>query len=873
MHLKLVKSSTQVQSDLSSLAATVNSIQANIGSSVDAALADGLADINAAVAELEGQIDNIATGEDVDDINSTLEGLETDLDDLLASNNVFTGDLTINSEATLEFAESLGDKVKIVNGNVVVEAPSDLDGARLQTVVDKIRVITKDLTIRAANSSAPFVTLDSLSGVGNIKVAQQGSISFATLKSALEVTIGNNYQSKLDGMVNFAALTSVTKFTTGSIASGGAVSDDTANAIILSKASGINLGSLPYYTPRTLTLEADDEAALNLAALESKDANGKERSYTLSIKGALDFNVPGLTAGKITVEDVVNVNLAAFKGEITVNKGVENVTMGALSNDFKASSNDLVTVDLTADAADKSIDLTGAEGLLSATIAGKIEAVTLSGNNDLETVAITAALQNLTIDNTSLEEATLEHTNSNLVEKASLVVTGNEDLTSLTADNVDGLATLEITNNEELETISFASLKAVPTKADAGAKVIIGGSTANANALNAIDINQDAVDSDDGTFITDSGIDGLKDYLTAAAAVGASELKVYFDSADDFTDGTTPDTNLLIGTDDAKLVVVDKDPAGATANKSKRSFLITPLATTYSFNINGNSLSFSSTNSTTASFIAALNTPANRDAVTAYGATLTTSQYGQPEAIVAFGVASSTTISSTVTSATTVGTAQSVSIQLNKKDKTDAEYKATIYLSTAAITDLTTSTIGADGKTHVEQIVVDNTTTVASITDAIAAAFPAGTGVNDGAYTVTVSTTAASATLMIAAKDKSPALHGRGVKVSISSSLSLGGDATINLATNADDTLLGTLPVVTFESNTAGTSMDNGGLSTIGNPGETQGTSAGELMSAGTELTRNASGDQDQDDSPTDYVNYGTETEPTASAQNRIGWL
>ena len=120
MHLKLVKSSTQVQSDLSSLAATVNSIQANIGSSVDAALADGLADINAAVAELEGQIDNIATGEDVDDINSTLEGLETDLDDLLASNNVFTGDLTINSEATLEFAESLGDKVKIVNGNVVV---------------------------------------------------------------------------------------------------------------------------------------------------------------------------------------------------------------------------------------------------------------------------------------------------------------------------------------------------------------------------------------------------------------------------------------------------------------------------------------------------------------------------------------------------------------------------------------------------------------------------------------------------------------------------------------------------------------------------------------------------------------------------------
>jgi len=40
-----------------------------LGDAVDAALADGLADINAAVANLESQIDNIATGEDVDNIN------------------------------------------------------------------------------------------------------------------------------------------------------------------------------------------------------------------------------------------------------------------------------------------------------------------------------------------------------------------------------------------------------------------------------------------------------------------------------------------------------------------------------------------------------------------------------------------------------------------------------------------------------------------------------------------------------------------------------------------------------------------------------------------------------------------------------------
>ena len=148
------KSSTQVQSDLSNLANTVNSIEGSLGTAIDSALADGLASINEVIAQLQSQVDNIATGEDVEGINEALEGVEEDIQELLESNNEFTGDLIINSEATLEFAESLNDRVKIVNGNVVVEAPSDLDGPRLQAVVNKIRVITKDLTIRAANSSA-----------------------------------------------------------------------------------------------------------------------------------------------------------------------------------------------------------------------------------------------------------------------------------------------------------------------------------------------------------------------------------------------------------------------------------------------------------------------------------------------------------------------------------------------------------------------------------------------------------------------------------------------------------------------------------------------------------------------------------------------
>ncbi|MFZ9074588.1 MAG: hypothetical protein ACO2Z3_02190 [Flavobacteriaceae bacterium] len=100
---------SQLQSDLTNLSSTVAALQGSLDSS-DAALADGLASINDVIAELQSQVDNI---------NEILEGVELDIDDLLASNNVFTGDLIINSSATLEFAESLSDRVKFIVSSTI----------------------------------------------------------------------------------------------------------------------------------------------------------------------------------------------------------------------------------------------------------------------------------------------------------------------------------------------------------------------------------------------------------------------------------------------------------------------------------------------------------------------------------------------------------------------------------------------------------------------------------------------------------------------------------------------------------------------------------------------------------------------------------
>ena len=125
-------------------------------------MANCLSDINTAIAALEAQVDNIASTEDVDVINENLENIEGDLEEFLSSNNIYSDDLRINSETTLEFAKELKSKLRIVDGNVYIEATSDMDPVALQKIADVIMTITGNLVVRASSSAAPAITLDSL---------------------------------------------------------------------------------------------------------------------------------------------------------------------------------------------------------------------------------------------------------------------------------------------------------------------------------------------------------------------------------------------------------------------------------------------------------------------------------------------------------------------------------------------------------------------------------------------------------------------------------------------------------------------------------------------------------------------------------------
>ena len=805
---------SEAQGDLGELSALVSSLQTSVTQS-GSALSTGLSSLQEQIDALTTQLSTVASSEDITNINDALENVREDLDDLLTSSNVFSGDLNINSSATLEFAQSLNSKVAIINGSVSVELNPDMDAAALQQVVGQIKTITKDLSVRAQNSSLPALKFTLLTGVNDLKIAQGESLEFPVLKSAGNITIGNNYESKLDGAINFGALIQVKKIITANIGDEYKLTDQETNTINLSKMASLDLGSLGYYSPRKLIISGDSDTVLNLSSLQSVDANGSEKSYDIEVSNISELNVPGLVLGTVKVTNVQTVKLEAFSGEFTLGSGVENVHIGALENGFDASNNnDLETLNLNMDAAKKAINLNNAEGLRSVSISGAVQSITLNGNGDLDTLEISAAVESLTVSNTNLSEVNLTYTNANLVEKGTLSITGNSDLTSFSADKVNGLAALTITGNSDLETISFDALKDLPTKEGLTPSVTIGGK-GKANALNAESIVQEK--ADEGSFTTSSGIDDLKVYLTAAAKDDAATLKVFFDSADDFTYGAINSPNIKIGDNgnvsEGRLTVINRD-GSSDAKKAKRAFLVTTLANG-TLKVNNTSIDWDA-GTTSADFVSNLLVPTNVAQLNNNGVTLTANSHGSPEAEVFTGTSSETEISG-VGNATSQASAEKITLTIG-------DYSSTVYLSTETISDDEVA-INADGKNAKTNFVVtNNTTTVSAVLNKILAAFgnPSVSTNTFSAYTVSNTSVNASGTLLIAAKDLSNAHHGKAIKFTASDDIVGLGKLSINKGVTEDDTLIGENPIIIIESETAGLT-----LSEIGSPADAKDTNAG----------------------------------------------
>ena len=166
---------SQVQSDLASLSGTVASLASTVnglGDAIDTAVSDGLSDIQADVDAITAAVADVASAEEVASLSTAIADANTDLDELLANSSVFTGNITINSAATLAAFKAMGSSIAIVNGNVDIDVSTTMNQADVQTVVDQILTVTGNFDYTAGASTIAETTFNNLSGVQSLTLKQ-----------------------------------------------------------------------------------------------------------------------------------------------------------------------------------------------------------------------------------------------------------------------------------------------------------------------------------------------------------------------------------------------------------------------------------------------------------------------------------------------------------------------------------------------------------------------------------------------------------------------------------------------------------------------------------------------------------------------------
>ena len=557
---------SQVQSDLSSLAGTVGSLTStvsNLGSTIDTAVADGLADIQADITAIEAAVADVASSEEVSDLSDQVAASQVDLDELLTSSNFFSGDLTINSVSTLAFAQTLGEKLAIINGDVTISLSPTMDATIAQEVVDNIGTVVGDFDFSSTTSAVTALTFDNISGTGDLSVDQAGPYSFAGLTSAGAITLGTSSAAKVT-VVNLEALTTVTSIQTGTA----------THTISFAKATNIHLTALTRYGA-SLTLLGDDDSTILIDNLTSTDVNGLESSLALSITGAASVDFSNITQGSITAVEVATVTGGAdfdgnisltdvtkavipnYTGTLTVNDTDELeylhvigalptrtvaattypvldttgqtalstlIVDGTLGDVTISGNTDLETLTFTANV--DALTITGASNLASAELAGKAKSIDVNTNGDLETLTITTALQTAKI-------------NAAAATSASLSVTGNTDLEKLTS-SYNTLGSLTVTGNAKLAAVDFTGTDAIGTTAN----VAINTNAFEATVVNSYSASDTTTSDLTGSVSDESGISTLKPFLLKAiAAPGTSGVVVKIDEVELTTFTSATDTD------------------------------------------------------------------------------------------------------------------------------------------------------------------------------------------------------------------------------------------------------------------------------------------------------------------------------------------
>ena len=298
---------------------TVSTDIANLRTTVDGlATSLDVAGIQTDLDALEAALVGVADETDLTALAEALAALQQDVTELLAANAVINQSITINSEATLQYVESListatDDPTVIVNGSVTVESAfANADASlttRINAVTNKIATIlgvdngTGLVLTHSASSTVNFNALsfidknmeitggafghDVLTTItGSIDETHTGAFDYPLLTSAATITIGTDHSS----------VVLPTSATIGAISTTGSATGE----LWLKKATTVSTGK----------------------ALVSSLTAPKATAVTIGTKAAQAGNVAIAT----TLNAVINLTSTSLAGNLTVTGGASQTT-------------------------------------------------------------------------------------------------------------------------------------------------------------------------------------------------------------------------------------------------------------------------------------------------------------------------------------------------------------------------------------------------------------------------------------------------------------------------------------------------------------------------------------------------------------------
>jgi hypothetical protein len=327
------------------------------------------------------------------------------------------------------------------------------------------------------SSSTTETTFNNLTSAADITMNQKGGYQMKTLTSAANITLNDQYEANIS-IVDLRALASVTTITT---------SGETDAGVQFDQATEVHLSKLTRYPGSQLTIITKKGATLDMPLLDDLNTLGVYEETNLTLNGPSVYTSSLMQDSDQAYTNVATVNVSGNIGDITINAGVETLTItDGVTVTVSAAADDLVTatIDMAADsettltaaqttalrydadgfvADDKGdLDLTTLANLKTVTISGVAGDINLDQNPNLETVTISADAMDLyLVDNDNMTSVTVTGAKLGNVE-----VSGHADLAALTLNHTTSLRSSSTTAAEKSVTVnvntnaSLASLTA-----------------------------------------------------------------------------------------------------------------------------------------------------------------------------------------------------------------------------------------------------------------------------------------------------------------------------------------------------------------------------------------------------------------------------